>query len=384
MPRSSASTMLIKRKLWVIVVIAAIIFLMLATQTMHRRHFSVSSVSQVELNTEETVREAGALPKVGPQAVTDIDQASYEKEKPEEMVDEKPEGEDNADLLEENERPCGCPNSCMSDMDGFDWFGKRYDPNQEPIVRETNNFEPEALKWWLGLQRSGTDQTIHEVIDKMFTVISPPTVEFKPKPSRCRDCAVVGNSGNLLGSGNGKLINSFSSIIRMNKAVTRGFESDVGNRTTYHIMYPESAIDLDPGVSLVLLPFKLRDLEWLTSALSTGEIHTTYMRVKNLVKADKDKVLVVNPEFFKYVNDRWTERHGRYPSTGMLALIYALHVCDQVSVFGYGADKQGNWHHYWEQNRNAGAFRKTGVHSGDYENQVIQQLAKNGKIDLHL
>lgn len=39
-------------------------------------------------------------------------------------------------------------------------------------------------------------------------------------------------------------------------------------------MYPESAVDLNPGVSLILLPFKLRDLEWLTSALSTGEVKT--------------------------------------------------------------------------------------------------------------
>lgn len=42
------------------------------------------------------------------------------------------------------------------------------------------------------------------------------------------------------------------------------------------------------------------------------------------------QVLVVNPVFFKYVSDRWTEHHGRYPSTGMLAIVFALHICDQV------------------------------------------------------
>lgn len=62
----------------------------------------------------------------------------------------------------------------------------------------------------------------------------------------------------------------------------------------------------------------------------------------------------------------------------------SLPVCAQVSVFGYGADKQGNWHHYWEDNRYAGAFRKTGVHSADFETQVIHQLAREGKIRLHL
>lgn len=55
----------------------------------------------------------------------------------------------------------------------------------------------------------------------------------------------------------------------------------------------------------------------------------------------------------------------------------------QVSVFGYGADEQGHWHHYWEHNRNAGAFRKTGVHDADFETEVIQRLNAEGKIKLY-
>lgn len=61
-----------------------------------------------------------------------------------------------------------------------------------------------------------------------------------------------------------------------------------------------------------------------------------------------------------------------------------LPVCIQVSVFGFGADQQGNWHHYWEENRYAGAFRKTGVHNAEFETLVIHRLAKEGKISLHL
>lgn len=52
----------------------------------------------------------------------------------------------------------------------------------------------------------------------------------------------------------------------------------------------------------------------------------------------------------------------------------------QVNVFGFGADSRGNWHHYWEQNRYSGEFRKTGVHDADYEAQIIKHLAKAGKI----
>ncbi|XP_034540650.1 ST3 beta-galactoside alpha-2,3-sialyltransferase 8 isoform X3 [Notolabrus celidotus] len=375
--------MLLKRKLCVAVVIAAIVFLMLASQGIQKKHFLPLSLALLSSRATPTNEETVIQQTEAPSDVTP-DPPKTPPPPPPNTPKLKAEEESLNNSKNDQSRSCGC-NSCIADLEGSDWFQQRYDPKQHPVLRDKNNdFDPDALKWWLGLQRSGNDQTMDSVMSKMFQVITPPAADFLPLPTRCRKCAVVGNSGNLRQSGHGNLINSHDFIFRMNKAVTRGFEKDVGNQTTYHILYPESAVDVARGVGLVLLPFKLRDLEWLTSALSTGEVKTTYMRVKERVEADKDKVLVVNPVFFKYVNDRWTERHGRYPSTGMLAIVFALHLCDQVSVFGYGADQQGNWHHYWEENRYAGAFRKTGVHSADFETQVIHQLAKEGKISLHL
>lgn len=42
------------------------------------------------------------------------------------------------------------------------------------------------------------------------------------------------------------------------------------------------------------------------------------------------QVMILHPEFIKYVYVNWTESHGRYPSTGFLTLIFALHICDEV------------------------------------------------------
>ncbi|KAM4740973.1 ST3 beta-galactoside alpha-2,3-sialyltransferase 8 isoform 1-T1 [Anableps anableps] len=379
--------MLVRRKLCVIVAIAAVLLLMLASQSIQRRHILPLSTAQLNSKATASSREPVVEQTVAPAVLTHSPPSTSPLEADVEVEEEDDEDEDEEQSVEDLQflRPCGCSESCISDLKGSAWFRRHYNPNQQPILYAKNNkFDPDALTWWLGLQRSGNDQTLEEVMAKMFQVISSPTMDTSAVHTRCRKCAVVGNSGNLRGSRHGKLIDSHSFVIRMNKAVTRGFEKDVGNRTTHHFLYPESAVNVDHGVSLVLLPFKLRDLEWLTSALSTGHIKMTYMRVKDRVKADKDKVLVVNPVFFKYVHDRWTEHHGRYPSTGMLAIIYALHTCDQVSVFGYGADRQGNWHHYWEENRYAGAFRKTGVHSADFETEVIHTLSKEGKIKLYL
>lgn len=55
----------------------------------------------------------------------------------------------------------------------------------------------------------------------------------------------------------------------------------------------------------------------------------------------------------------------------------------QVNVFGFGADSQGNWHHYWENNRYAGEFRKTGVHDADFEAHIIDMLSKTSKIEVY-
>ncbi|XP_062842458.1 ST3 beta-galactoside alpha-2,3-sialyltransferase 8 [Trichomycterus rosablanca] len=284
-------------------------------------------------------------------------------------------------LQQVQQRMCSC-STCVAEPGVSKWFDKRYNQSQQPFLTTgKNKIDSYSLKWWLALQQSG-DSTINEVIREMFKVVSPPNGK-EINSDRCQRCAVVGNSGNLLHYKYGSMIDSHSFVFRMNKATTVGFEQFVGNKTTHHIMYPESAVDLASDVHLVLLPFKLRDIEWLTSALSTGKVKTTYMRVKDFVKADKDKVMVVNPGFLKYTYDNWTEHHGRYPSTGILAIVFALHLCDEVSVFGYGADTQGNWHHYWENNKYAGAFRMTGVHNADFEHKVIQMLSAEGKIKLY-
>ena len=52
----------------------------------------------------------------------------------------------------------------------------------------------------------------------------------------CNVCAIVTNSGQLLGKGAGPHIDQSDCIFRMNYAPTRGFENDVGSRTDVRII----------------------------------------------------------------------------------------------------------------------------------------------------
>ncbi|KAJ8267553.1 hypothetical protein COCON_G00127250 [Conger conger] len=277
---------------------------------------------------------------------------------------------------------CAC-SQCISVEDEDPWFMELFNKSIPPLMSPNNTMLSEkTYKWWQGLQtRRKTPANYKEVVQRLFQVIPGEKHYMDSGPNRCRTCAVVGNSANLKGSHYGALIDSNDFVIRMNKAPTLGYEKDVGRRTTHHVMYPESATDLQNDTHLLLIPFKILDLEWIISALTTGTIKRTRMPVMAKIKANKNKVLIYSPTFFKYVYDFWLKGHGLYPSTGFLTLMFAIHICDEVNVFGFGADKGGNWQHYWENNLLHG-FHHTGQHDGNHEYIVTMLLACKNKIKM--
>ncbi|XP_030319120.1 CMP-N-acetylneuraminate-beta-galactosamide-alpha-2,3-sialyltransferase 2 isoform X2 [Calypte anna] len=227
------------------------------------------------------------------------------------------------------------PSRCPTRASGSAWFNARFDPAVGPLLTGAGQeFPPDVVRWWMTLQGRPRGLQLQAIIQQLFTVLPAPN-NSSWEPSGCRTCAVVGNSGKLQGSGHGLWIDTHDWVLRMNRAKITGFELDVGRKTTHHFMYPESAVNLRPGVHLVLVPFKPLDLQWVTSAFSTGKLTHTYVRVKQFIRADRNKVLILSPAFLKYIHDNWTQRHGRYPSTGFTALLFALHTC-QRTVKGTG------------------------------------------------
>nr|XP_033789191.1 CMP-N-acetylneuraminate-beta-galactosamide-alpha-2,3-sialyltransferase 1 [Geotrypetes seraphini]XP_033789192.1 CMP-N-acetylneuraminate-beta-galactosamide-alpha-2,3-sialyltransferase 1 [Geotrypetes seraphini]XP_033789193.1 CMP-N-acetylneuraminate-beta-galactosamide-alpha-2,3-sialyltransferase 1 [Geotrypetes seraphini] len=277
-------------------------------------------------------------------------------------------------------RPCSC-NRCVSELNTSLWFDKRFNQSVSPLLTKSSNWIPaDTYQWWMKLQSERKPKNINEMLTELFDLIPGENDFPAPDPFQCRRCAVVGNSGNLKNSNYGSIIDSHNFIMRMNRAITARFETDVGSRTTHHFMYPESYTKLAQNVSMILVPFKTLDLQWVVSALTTGAINHTYVSVPKKIDIGKEKILIYNPAFMKYVFEIWMDKHGRYPSTGILAVIFALHMCDEVNVFGFGADTNGNWHHYWENNSLAGAFRKTGVHDADFQSDVTKKLSSINKI----
>ncbi|XP_077023856.1 CMP-N-acetylneuraminate-beta-galactosamide-alpha-2,3-sialyltransferase 1 isoform X2 [Tamandua tetradactyla] len=244
-------------------------------------------------------------------------------------------------LMNYPQRPCTC-SRCIGEPGVSPWFDERFNQTMQPLLTAQNAlFEEDTYSWWLKLQREKQPQNLNDTIQELFQVV-PGSVDpmLRRGVAGCRRCAVVGNSGNLRESQYGPHIDSHDFVLRMNRAPTTGFEADVGSRTTHHLVYPESFRELGENVSMVLVPFKTLDLQWVVSATTKGTISHTYVPVPSRIKVKRN----------------------------------------QVDLYGFGADSKGNWHHYWENNPSAGAFRKTGVHDGDFESNVTATLASINKI----
>ncbi|XP_023200753.1 CMP-N-acetylneuraminate-beta-galactosamide-alpha-2,3-sialyltransferase 1-like [Xiphophorus maculatus] len=270
---------------------------------------------------------------------------------------------------------CRCE-KCFSKENVF--LNQHLNRSIEPFLSATTILSGDEYDWWRRLQSNRQNFSYFKAtLDKLFKIISPSPVLEKPQTEGCRTCAVVGNSVNLKGSRYGPLIDFQDIVIRINRAPTKGFEEDVGARTTHRVMYPESGSTLDNSTHLIMFLFKIRDLEWLLRSFPTG---TSGKRVKS--RANKNLVMVLNPAFMKYVHQTWLGKKGRYPSTGFMTLISALHICDEVHVFGFGADSNGSWSHYW-QSAKSKKF-KTGPHPGKQEYAAINKLADENTIYFYI
>jgi hypothetical protein len=226
---------------------------------------------------------------------------------------------------------------------------------------------PEVLDWWLSrLPDEDLGGVTQEASERMFSRFTGRSPVF-PGAGKRALCAVVGPSRNLIESRYGDLIDAHDLVFRINRAPTDDFDSDVGTRTTHHVAWPRPLEEgqYDREAILLMTPV----------ATSTRDV---FDRIIELVVGswewNLEKVNIIHPQFIKYLHERWTGERQHYPSTGFIALMLALHVCDEVDVFGFGADASGRWDRYYEDD----VVDASGFHPGDFEAQLRREMEENG------
>lgn len=181
-----------------------------------------------------------------------------------------------------------------------------------------------------------------------------------------KTCAVVGNSGILLKSALGGVIDSHEFVIRLNNARTTSFEIDVGKKTSVsfvnsniiHLCARREGCFCHPyGENVPIVMYICQPVHFLDYTLCNS--------------SHKAPLIITDPRFdvlcariVKYYSlkkflevtgksvEEWGEFHDGanfHYSSGMQAVMLALGICDKVSIFGFGKSDSAKHHYHTNQ-----------------------------------
>ncbi|KAM6963492.1 alpha-N-acetylgalactosaminide alpha-2,6-sialyltransferase 1-like [Tautogolabrus adspersus] len=218
-----------------------------------------------------------------------------------------------------------------------------------------------------------------DVMEAVKLIPKPKEPLFPPKPGSngCVRCAVVGTAGILNGSKMGKEINDHDYVIRMNGAVIKGHEEDVGNRTSVYVhtahsitasrhlfkKYGYAGAPSDEGIKFVMIPEGLRDYFWLTGLLKRERVAAGQFRnyrpwTQYGDPFEESRFYVLHPDFLRYIRNRFLMSKNLKakfwpivrPTNGAFTLFLALHTCDIVSAYGFITEDFKKYNNYYFEN----------------------------------
>lgn len=153
------------------------------------------------------------------------------------------------------------------------------------------------------------------------------------------NCAVVGASGSLVNSSLGARIDSFASVIRVNRAPTAGWERDVGYRTSLRVMAAD-------GLALTRVYRTHESNRTFEAAMRRRPEETIVVGCYGPFRGrcDAQRLLKnIHPLLHTYMLSPVVARRAasrahanqRSPPTGMMAVEFALASCTNVTLFGF-------------------------------------------------
>ncbi|XP_065512032.1 CMP-N-acetylneuraminate-beta-1,4-galactoside alpha-2,3-sialyltransferase isoform X3 [Caloenas nicobarica] len=179
---------------------------------------------------------------------------------------------------------------------------------------------------------------------------------------------------------------------RLNSAPVKGFEKDVGGKTTLRITYPEGAIQkmeqYEKDSLFVLAGFKWQDFKWLKYIVYKEKVSASdgfWKSVATRVPREPHEIRILNPYFiqeaaFSFIGlpfNNGLMGRGNIPTLGSVAITMALHNCDEVAVAGFGYDMSSpNAPLHYYENIKMSAIKESWTHNIQREKEFLRKLVK--------
>ncbi|XP_065833839.1 CMP-N-acetylneuraminate-beta-galactosamide-alpha-2,3-sialyltransferase 2-like isoform X3 [Oscarella lobularis] len=257
------------------------------------------------------------------------------------------------------------------------WFCDRYDKSLKVMwSRSDSSISTESIE---AIRSSKVDKFTDERFraisaDALRTISSKDIFSQWRKAKGTISCAVVGNSDNLSGSDYGLVIDSHDVVFRMNAAATKGYGKDVGVKTTFQTLYSCIANSYQKPNKILVIP------------TGTREIHFAG-RAPSILRANSSDVYLIHPDLYRSVKTEWMSYKKLRISSGIVIILFAVHVCNKVNVFGFGINKDGNYGHYYSLDQESVSTRQNLAqkkqflfHDFKLETDLRMKLAEEGII----
>lgn len=188
--------------------------------------------------------------------------------------------------------------------------------------------------------------------DKICPMLQPTMHDVMPSDTKYKSCAVVGNNGNMLVSNFGREIDQHEAVFRLNKAPTKGFEKKVGSKMTYRFMNKRQfkAYSLEGHIygHVEKIPQDNRGVIIVSRSppdMMAQNIHDAIVHAKR--HKSNLKFTAMSMHVFDYANNlldtyrqcaNMRKRTGDFTSStsGMMATVLSLHLCEHVTIYGVG------------------------------------------------
>ncbi|XP_027804725.2 beta-galactoside alpha-2,6-sialyltransferase 2 [Marmota flaviventris] len=215
-------------------------------------------------------------------------------------------------------------------------------------------------------------------------------------PRGLHSCAVVMSAGAILNSSLGEEIDSHDAVLRFNSAPTRGYERDVGNKTTVRIINSQiltnpshNFIDSSLYKDVILVawdpaPYSANLNLWYKKP--DYNLFTPYIQHRQ--RNPTQPFYILHPKFiwqlWDIIQENTKEKiQPNPPSSGFIGILIMMSMCREVHVYEYiPSVRQTELCHYHELYYDA-ACTLGAYHPLLYEKLLVQRLNMGTQADLH-